>query len=100
ERRRYPVVPRVRPRLQTLDVVGALTAAQCPRTGVVQRAQKTGDVAHRVAFEPALRQRASGIALEVDDLEVVAGPQHLPQVVVAVRARANAVDAALGHASE
>ena len=55
----------------------------------MERAQHAGDVAQRRALDPALADGAGRLALEVDDHEVLARPQHLPEVVVAVHAHAD-----------
>ena len=67
-------------------------AARCEQRavrGVVERAQHAGDVAQRRALEPPLAERARRLALEVDDDEVLAGVEHLAEVVVAVAADAH-----------
>jgi len=56
------------------------------RGSVGERAQHACDVAQRTALAPALRQRPRGLALEVEDHPVVACPQRLPEVEVAVMA--------------
>ena len=56
---------------------------------VVERAEHARDVAQRRALEPALADRARGLALEVDDHEVLARPEHLAEVEVAVDAHAH-----------
>ena len=45
-----------------------------------------GDVAQRRLLGAPLLEAVAGLALEIDDDEVVAGQQHLTQVVVAVDA--------------
>src|SRR5207247_6043831 len=67
---------------------------------VVERAEHAGHVAQRAALDAALAERPRRLALEVDDDEVVAGAQDLAQVIVAVRADAQAGDAAVEHAAE
>ena len=54
--------------------------------GVVERAEHPGHVSERRALDPPLAERSRGLALEVDDDEVAAGPQDLAEVVVAVDA--------------
>ncbi len=49
-----------------------------------------GHVAERRGLAPALGEAAAGLALEVDDRHVALRDQHLPEVVVAVDARAAA----------
>src|SRR5205807_6078236 len=56
--------------------------------GIGEGAQHPGHVLERPALEPPLAQRSRRLALEVDDDEVAAGEEHLPQVVVAVAADA------------
>ena len=56
---------------------------------VVERAQHAGHVAQRRALDPPLAERPRRLALEVDDHEVVAGVEHLAEVVVAVAADAH-----------
>ena len=53
---------------------------------VVERAQHAGDVAQRRVLGAALLQTAQRLALEVEDVEVVAHHHHLAQVHVAVQA--------------
>src|SRR5262245_21549527 len=54
-------------------------------------AQHTGDVAQWRRLLAAFGERTRGLSLEIDDLEFAgARAKHLPQVVVAVRARAKA----------
>ena len=55
---------------------------------VVERADHAGDVAQAVVLAAALGQRLRRRPVEVDDDEVLAGVEHLLQVVVAVRADA------------
>ncbi len=61
--------------------------AQAPSARVVERAQHAGDVAQRTRACAALLERTRGLALEIDDQEVVAREQDLPEVEVAVVAR-------------
>jgi hypothetical protein len=77
---------------QPLGFLGALRhAAQRRPARVVERAQHAGHVAQRRALGAPLVEAARGLALEVDDDEVVVLHQHLAQVEVAVVA---ALDAA------
>ena len=57
---------------------------------VVEGAQHARHVAQRRALGAALLEGARRLALEVDDDEVVARDQYLPEVVIAVKARAHA----------
>src|SRR3954470_7845608 len=71
-----------------LPLVGHGHAAQQPRAGgdVGERAQHACDVAQRRALEPALGERARGLALEVEDHPPAVREHGLAEVVVAVRA--------------
>jgi hypothetical protein len=51
---------------------------------VSEGAQHPRHVPQRRLLAPALGERTRGLALEIDDQEVVAGEQHLPEVIVAV----------------
>ena len=53
---------------------------------VVDRAQEAGDVARRRRLAPALFERAARLALEIEDIGVVLGDQHLAEMEVAVMA--------------
>ena len=66
---------------------GAGRRAARPRSRTASERSMPATSRSGAALEPALRQRPPGLALEVDDHEVVAGPQHLAEVVVAVDAR-------------
>ena len=66
----------------------------------MEGAQHPGDVAQCAALDAALAQRPRRLPFEVDDDEVVAGMQHLPEVIVAVRADAQAGDAAVENAPD
>ena len=54
--------------------------------GVVQGADHSGEVESRRALQPPPPERTARFALEVDDGEVLAGPEHLPEMEVAVTA--------------
>ena len=66
----------------------------------MERAEHAGDVAQGAALDAALAEGAGGLALEVDDREVAAGVQDLAEVVVAVRADAEAADLAVEDGAE
>ncbi len=61
--------------------------------GVIEGAQHAGHVLERRTLGPALRQGAGRFALEVEDLYVVLGDDHLAQVEVAVQAGADGIKA-------
>src|SRR4051812_9654851 len=67
---------------------------------VMEGAQHPGDVPQRAALDAALAQWPRRLAFEVDDDEVVAGVQDLPEVIVAVRADAQACNAAVENAPD
>jgi hypothetical protein len=74
-------------RLQRGDVLRcARDATQGCLRRVAERTQHAGHVAQRQLLGAPLVERSTRFALEVDDHEVVARHQHLPQVVVAVHA--------------
>ena len=55
--------------------------------GIADRAQHARDVAQHAALAPALLEAARGLALEIDDDEIVLRDEDLAQVQVAVIAR-------------
>ncbi|MNP16196.1 hypothetical protein D3C76_1085830 [compost metagenome] len=67
-----------------LRAVQALRAADRHRRRVVDGAQHTGHILQRTMALAALRQRAAGFALEVDQIGVVLHHQNLSQVQIAV----------------
>src|SRR4030095_461593 len=80
-------------RLEALLVLAAQPGADAgigPRRvdGVMERAQHAGDGAPRRALDAPLAERQRGLALEVDDGEILAGVEHLAEVVVAMAADA------------
>src|SRR5205085_7449736 len=87
ERLARRALPRLERRHQALDVrLGAL--AKLGRAArVAERAQHAGDIAQRRVLAAALGEWPRGLALEVDDQEVVVRNEHLAEVVVAVMAR-------------
>ena len=52
--------------------------------GILEGADHPGDVAQRRALEPSLADAPAGLSLQVQDDEVLAGVEHLPQMVVTV----------------
>src|SRR5262249_62113565 len=54
--------------------------------GVVERAHHAGDVPERGGLQAPLADGARRLALEIDDVPLVPGPQALAEVVVAVDA--------------
>src|ERR1700683_5256378 len=55
------------------------------RRRLSERAQLPADVAQGRALAPPFRQLTRGLALEVDDDEVLAGVEHLAEMQVAMR---------------
>src|SRR6266851_1062895 len=94
-------MPEPRSVLQLRRILGAQDSRSLSLTEdrgvrrVVERAQHARDVAQCAAFDPPLAQRPRRLAFEVDDHEVVARPQHLSEVIVAVRADAETGDSAI-----
>ncbi len=85
-RREVPLEERVAARVD--PALGRLDAVEQERrvARVGERAGHPGEVAERGALAPPLGQRAGGLALEVDHDPVAVGrPEHLAEVVVAVR---------------
>ena len=68
--------------------------------GVVEGAQHPGDVDQRGALEPPFADGPGRLPFEIDDDEVVAGPEHLAEVIVAVDSNALRVELAAQHAPE
>ena len=60
--------------------------------GVVDRAQEAGDIARGRLLAAALIERAARLALEVEDIGVVLGDQHLAEMEIAVMADLHAVE--------
>ena len=60
---------------------------------VIDRAQEAGDVARRRRLGAPLFQRAARLALEIEDVGVVLGDQHLTEMEVAVMADLDRVEA-------
>ena len=79
----------------TGPILGRTTAAleQRRERGVVERPDHAGDVAQAVVLAAPLGQRLGRRPVEVDDHEVLARVEHLFEVVVAVRADAQAGEA-------
>ena len=92
ERARHPAVPGVGPRRGDGAILDAHDRGleQRGERRVVERADHARDVAQAVVLAAPLGQRLRRRAVEVDDDEVLAGVEHLLQVVVAVRADAQA----------
>ena len=63
--------------------------------GVMERAQHPGHVAERRAFDTAFAHRPRRLTLEIDDHEVLAGKEHLTEVIVAVDPCARAAQLAV-----
>ena len=61
-------------------------AAQGAVLHIAEGAHHPGDIAQRRMFGAPLLQAVARLALEIDDDEVIAGHQHLAQVIVAVNA--------------
>src|SRR5439155_10179034 len=80
-------VPEARPRLQGGEVFRThprRLAEQASVGGVMEGSQHPGDVPEGRALEPSVTKGSRRLALEVDNHEVVASVEHLPEVVVAV----------------
>jgi 4-alpha-glucanotransferase len=93
---RGPVGPGFGPGAQVGGVFGAqATVAQGRGGGVLKRSHHAGHVAQGAALVAPLDQVPRRLALEVDDDEVVAGREHLAEVVVAVNAHAPALEPGL-----
>src|SRR5947209_5016311 len=71
-----------------LPLVGRGDTALDGRGGrrIRERAEHSRDVAQRAALAAPLGERPRGLPLEVEEDPVVAGPERLPEVVVAVDA--------------
>ena len=87
----HPVLPRLGPRPEALPQPGVVaarfeTAGECNLRGVGERSEHPGHVLEHALLGAALRQRARGLALEVQDGETLGGAQELTQVVVPVNA--------------
>ena len=68
---------------------GGPRLADLPHRGdrrVIERADHAGDVAQRRALAPPRRDRASRLALEIDQVEIVLHRDHLAEVQIAVKA--------------
>src|ERR1019366_10656754 len=75
---------------------GVLRLAEQQRVrGVMERSQHACDIAQRAALDAALAQRPGRLAFEIDDDEVVASLQNLPEVVVAMNADAKTAHPAI-----
>src|SRR5262249_37770018 len=70
--------------------------APCHLRRVVEGADQTGHVDERVALDGSLAERAPWLTLEVDERDVAAAIEDLPEVQVAVNTDAVAVEQALG----
>src|SRR5262245_39250950 len=89
ERGPDPARPEHRPALQACRILPRRDPARAQALErrvrrVIEGADHAGYVAQRRALQPPLRQRPRGLALEVGDEEVVAGPQDLSEVQIAV----------------
>ena len=67
-------------------------ALQCRGGRIVDRTDQARDVARRRRLAPAFLQRTAGLALEIDDEDVVLDDQHLAEMEVAVVTDVQAVD--------
>ena len=73
----------------------AATRAGCGVCRVAEGAQHCGHVGKRWPLQSAFGERASRLSLEVDDADVIAGQEHLLQVVVTMTA--DSVPVKTGH---
>ena len=87
-----PVVERCRISASTDVPNSRLTRRRGRLPGVVQGADHAGQVEGGRALEPPPAERAARLALEVDDDEVLPGPEHLPEMEVAVTADPEGLD--------
>src|SRR5690606_13682546 len=90
----HRVAPGVEQRVErrTVDLALGAIAARGRALRVIERAEHRGDVLERRRLHPALGIVARGLPFEVDDDEVAGGQQDLPEVIVAVIARAKRGD--------
>src|SRR5690348_12702914 len=91
ERPRTPYLPKPRPRLHRGEVAlaqgsTARVLQQRRESRVMKRAQHPGNVANGSALAPAVTQRARRLTFEIDNHEILAGIEHLPEVQIAMRA--------------
>ena len=70
------------------------------RRRVIERAQQARDIAQRACLLAPLGERSAGLALEVDDVDVAACDQHLPEMEVAMDAGFRGADARLGELAQ
>src|SRR5437588_13014006 len=101
----HPPIPEVRSALHRRRILGAdhrmlRLAEQEGMRSVMEGAKHPGYVAQRATLDAALAQRPGRLAFKIDDDEVVAGVQHLAEVIVAVRANAQACNAAVENAAD
>ena len=62
--------------------------------GIIDGTEQAGDVPQWAGFGAALGDRGRRFALEIDDVSVAAGDQHLAEMEIAVNARHQCADAA------
>ena len=74
--------------MRLADAAALLRRGDGDPAGVVERAHQPADVHQRRPLDRPGAHRLAGLALEVDDHDVAAGPQHLAEVEVAVDADA------------
>src|SRR5690606_14085070 len=93
ERRGDPALPQGAPLLQTWDVIRAqVPMLDGAHDSVVDGPQHPAHVVQRRALQAPHTEGQRGLPLEVDDVEVLARVEHLPQVVVPVAADARRLD--------
>ena len=68
--------------------------------GVVKRAQHSGHISQCSALDPALTQGTGRLAFEVDDREILAGVQNLPEMQVAMNAHTHDAQSAMAKSLE
>src|SRR5438270_11334772 len=105
ERGAPPPIPELRSTLDGRSILGTdhrvLRLAEQHRVRrIMERTQHPGHVAQRAALDAALAQWPRRFALKVNDDEVVAGMQHLAEMIVAVRANTQACNAAIENAPD
>src|SRR3954468_7958175 len=99
----HPSIPEIRSTLHRCLILGTddrmlRLSEQHGMRRVMEGAQHPGDVAQGAALDAALAQWPRRLAFEIDDDEVVASVQDLPKEIVAVRADAQACNAAVENA--
>src|SRR5438132_1350235 len=93
-----PVLPRVRPRLE-IAVVGRRVHGESEERRirrVAERSRHARDILERRVLRAPLRERASWLALEIENDEILFDAQHLSEVIVAMytRCESRGIDAA------